>query len=463
MKKNLLTISIATCLLLNSTISFSSDKVEGFTIDPKPLNTSSDTFAIDKKPINSVENKKEIKKIQQNTKEFFNELNTGVNKVEINGQKVDRNKIVAINDGQIILTPINKEKEDAKKIPLPKHLQSIEADVEWVDYQKPKEKEVKKDSIIRPEGFFESKNPNEYIDSFFDEEIVDTDKNKDNIKKGMGDVLNTYFTDNTKQDNTTQIKPLKPEVKIEPKLEPNSTPKPNLQKTTLDKGLDNLMDLYNNKDRKETLGFTKGDKIKNKPMAIMSHTIPDNLKGKPVYIRIFKEDNALELYLYDHGKYKLANVYTICTFSGGLGPKKRQGDMKSPEGFYSFSPNSFNPFSQYYKSIDLGFPNEYDRSHGYSGSLLMVHGGCKSIGCYAMTDNYIQEIYDFAEKALKNGQQKVQVDVFPFRMNEENLKKHGKNENIKFWKTLKKGYDIFEKTGKPPTVTVKNKEYIFVE
>ena len=182
--------------------------------------------------------------------------------------------------------------------------------------------------------------------------------------------------------------------------------------------------------------------------------------GKQVYIRIFKSTNSLELYLLDHGKYKLANIYNICTFSGGLGPKKFAGDSKSPEGFYSFNKNSFNPNSEYDKSMNLGFPNQYDREHGYTGSLLMVHGGCKSIGCYAMTDKYIQEIYAFAQAAIKNGQSDIQVDIFPFKMTDSNMNKYKNNENYQFWLNIKKGYDIFEKTGRPPNISVRNKEYI---
>ena len=41
----------------------------------------------------------------------------------------------------------------------------------------------------------------------------------------------------------------------------------------------------------------------------------------------------------------------------------------------------------------MGYPNAYDRSHGRTGAHLMVHGACSSRGCYAMTDEQIQEIF----------------------------------------------------------------------
>lgn len=91
----------------------------------------------------------------------------------------------------------------------------------------------------------------------------------------------------------------------------------------------------------------------------------------------------------------------------------------------------------------------------------MVHGDCVSIGCYAMTDDGIEEIYTLLESALKSGQPFVRVHVFPFPMTDENLALHQDNQNYGFWKNLKTGWDWFEKEGTPPNVNVKNKVYIF--
>ena len=52
-----------------------------------------------------------------------------------------------------------------------------------------------------------------------------------------------------------------------------------------------------------------------------------------------------------------------------------------------------NPRSLYHLAFNIGFPNAYDSANGHTGSSLMVHGDCKSVGCYAMTDAYIEEIY----------------------------------------------------------------------
>ena len=187
----------------------------------------------------------------------------------------------------------------------------------------------------------------------------------------------------------------------------------------------------------------------------------ENIKtGNPLYIRVFKEEKELEMWIKnDSGTYSLYKIFDICTFSGGLGPKKKEGDKKSPEGFYYTQKSFLNPNSAYHLSFNIGYPNEYDKSHGYTGSLIMIHGDSLSIGCYAMTDKYIEEIYGLVEKTLNNGQEKINVDVFPFKMTAANMKRHKKSEYYSFWEELKPGYDYFEKNKIPPRMTVENKKY----
>src|SRR5262249_53482866 len=55
-----------------------------------------------------------------------------------------------------------------------------------------------------------------------------------------------------------------------------------------------------------------------------------------------------------------------------------------------------NPNSHHYLSFDIGYPNAYDRAHGRTGGDIMMHGGCSSAGCYAITDEQIAEIYALA-------------------------------------------------------------------
>ncbi len=183
--------------------------------------------------------------------------------------------------------------------------------------------------------------------------------------------------------------------------------------------------------------------------------------GAPVLLRIFKAEAELEVWLERDGRFELFEIYPICSFSGKLGPKLKEGDLQSPEGFYSVSKKQLNPNSQYHKSFNIGFPNRYDRSHGRTGSYLMVHGGCVSIGCYAMTNDGIDEIYGLGKAALGKGQKRFPVHIFPFRMTEQNLALRQASEWIDFWQNLKEGYDIFEKTGRIPKITVSKRRYVF--
>lgn len=116
--------------------------------------------------------------------------------------------------------------------------------------------------------------------------------------------------------------------------------------------------------------------------------------GDQLFIRILKAEDKLELWASANNKpYELYKTWTICAWSGGLGPKHKQGDGKSPEGFYATNKGLLNPNSRYHLAFNIGYPNAYDRANGYTGDFIMVHGNCVSAGCYAMTDVGIEEIY----------------------------------------------------------------------
>jgi murein L,D-transpeptidase YafK len=185
-------------------------------------------------------------------------------------------------------------------------------------------------------------------------------------------------------------------------------------------------------------------------------------RASPIAIRIYKEEATLEVWKQDStGKFALLNAYPICKFSGRLGPKTRTGDYQAPEGFYDVTPEQMNPMSSEYLSFNTGFPNAFDRSLGRTGSFLMVHGGCESVGCYAMTDYQIEEIYGLVEEAFKGGQERVQLQAFPFRMTGENIARHATDANAPFWEMLKVGSDAFIATGQPPIVAVCDHRYVF--
>jgi murein L,D-transpeptidase YafK len=184
--------------------------------------------------------------------------------------------------------------------------------------------------------------------------------------------------------------------------------------------------------------------------------------GAPVFLRILKHPGVLEVFVENNAKQFIRfRSFPICTFSGEFGPKLRTGDGQAPEGFYAVGEGRMNPYSSYHLSFDLGYPNAFDRVHGRTGSALMVHGNCVSIGCYAMGDDAIEQIWTLMELAFTAGQKVVRVHAFPFAMTAENLKAQGKNQNADFWANLKEGWDWFETNRRPPNVTVANKRYTF--
>jgi murein L,D-transpeptidase YafK len=182
----------------------------------------------------------------------------------------------------------------------------------------------------------------------------------------------------------------------------------------------------------------------------------------PILIRIYKEESTLEIWKRDRtGRFVPLNTYPICKYSGKLGPKIVEGDRQAPEGFYDITSDQMNPNSSQYLAFNIGFPNAFDRSLGRTGSFLMVHGGCRSVGCYAMTDGAMEEIYGLVYEALRGGQEKVQVQAFPFHMTAGNIARHAEDPNVRFWEMLKIGSDAFLATGQPPTVIICDRRYVF--
>lgn len=184
--------------------------------------------------------------------------------------------------------------------------------------------------------------------------------------------------------------------------------------------------------------------------------------GDPVFVRIFKEERELELWVKNRatGKYDWFRTWRIAAMSGRPGPKLVEGDGQAPEGFYVVNPERMKPDSQFHLAFNIGYPNAYDVANGRDGTFLMVHGSVVSIGCFAMTDLKIEEIYSLCDAALKNGQPFFRVHSFPFRMTPERMAAAAGDPWEDFWKNLKEGYDRFETDRVPPNVEVEGKRYV---
>ena len=182
--------------------------------------------------------------------------------------------------------------------------------------------------------------------------------------------------------------------------------------------------------------------------------------SNPLLIRIFKEESEFEVWMRRGERFELIATYPICAWSGSLGPKEYEGDRQTPEGFYAVDLKHVGMVGRHFRAIDIGFPNGFDRSLGRTGSHILVHGGCRSVGCFAMTNPVMDQIYALAERALLAGQDAIPVHIFPFRMTEANLKRHANDRWYGFWSNLKLGYDTFEATRTAPVVHACNGSYI---
>jgi murein L,D-transpeptidase YafK len=183
----------------------------------------------------------------------------------------------------------------------------------------------------------------------------------------------------------------------------------------------------------------------------------------PILIRVFKAESEMEIWTGDEGgNYTLFATYPICYWSGTLGPKQKEGDKQAPEGFYTVAmEQSIHEGTRWPKALNIGYPNAFDKLNLRSGSHILIHGGCASIGCFAMTNAVSYEVFKLAVDALGAGQPYIPVHVFPFRMTEANFAKYDFPEWRSFWMNLKEGNDLFERTHRPPRVSVCGPRYEF--
>lgn len=179
-----------------------------------------------------------------------------------------------------------------------------------------------------------------------------------------------------------------------------------------------------------------------------------------LYLRAFKHERQLEVWAGSAGKpLKKVKTYPFCAASGELGPKRQEGDLQVPEGFYTI--DLFNPTSAYHLSIRVSYPNESDRILGRRplGGAIMVHGNCVSIGCIAIEDEPIEELYLMTLDAKRRMGRNVPIHIFPRQLDAEGLaalEKAAESDAalLAFWRGLAPGWSLFEQTRRPPRVSV---------
>jgi murein L,D-transpeptidase YafK len=183
--------------------------------------------------------------------------------------------------------------------------------------------------------------------------------------------------------------------------------------------------------------------------------------AEEIFFRSFKRERVLELWVRPVGQetFVLLKSYEVCALTGKPGPKRRQGDLQTPEGFYHIE--NFNPQSDYHLSMRVNYPNLSDRILGIGslGGDIYIHGSCKSAGCLAVNDENIKEIYWLAVEARDHGQRRIPVHIFPTRLTAGSLQQliriYEKEPELgAFWTSLKPGYDFFEQNHTLPVVSV---------
>jgi len=111
-----------------------------------------------------------------------------------------------------------------------------------------------------------------------------------------------------------------------------------------------------------------------------------------------KDQKLLELWAHQNGKSAFIRSYPIKAASGDLGPKLREGDRQVPEGIYRLE--YLNPNSLYHLSMKLNYPNEFDLKYAKiegraaPGTNIFIHGKAVSIGCLAMGNSAIEELFE---------------------------------------------------------------------
>jgi len=151
-----------------------------------------------------------------------------------------------------------------------------------------------------------------------------------------------------------------------------------------------------------------------------SHKVP--YPPAEMLIRAFKSERVMEIWVSPKAGAPMVLLmkFPIAAASGELGPKRQEGDRQVPEGRYQV--RVFNPLSSYHLSMGLNYPNADDLKHAdkeHPGSDIYIHGKEVSIGCLAMTDPVIEQIYTLASLTTKKP---IKVDIFPFRMTQKNWK-----------------------------------------
>lgn len=129
---------------------------------------------------------------------------------------------------------------------------------------------------------------------------------------------------------------------------------------------------------------------------------------------VFKQERRLSVWAEDRKGWRFLRAYPVLAASGNAGPKLREGDYQVPEGLYRIG--WLNPASSYHLSMKVDYPNAFDRAMAARdgrtrlGGDIFIHGKNLSIGCVAIGDPAIEELFTLVADA---GVGNVRVIIAP--------------------------------------------------
>jgi len=135
---------------------------------------------------------------------------------------------------------------------------------------------------------------------------------------------------------------------------------------------------------------------------------------KEIKLLAIKDEKKLELWVSSKNGFKKIKNYPVRAASGVSGPKLMEGDKQVPEGIYKIM--ELNPNSSYHLSMKLNYPNEFDLYHANNegrskpGTNIFIHGKEVSIGCLAIGDRAIEELFTLVYKV---GAKNTEVVIAP--------------------------------------------------
>jgi murein L,D-transpeptidase YafK len=136
---------------------------------------------------------------------------------------------------------------------------------------------------------------------------------------------------------------------------------------------------------------------------------------RDIALLAFKKEHHIQLWAKNPGQsWRYIHTWPLTAFSGRLGPKLKERDGQIPEGIYRLT--TFNPFSTYHLSMMINYPNNFDRMQAIKdgrrklGGNIFLHGKSLSVGCLAIGDQGIDQVFLLAHRV---GLNHVQMIIAP--------------------------------------------------